>query len=92
MEKNGIRYGLNVRLNLEVKAVRIDPIEQHLIRFKNCQIQIDGQNQEVEVKRAAKIRNRGWRVVRTKDPSFVTYVKDKRISNIMFACDLEIIS
>ncbi|MEI3401712.1 MAG: hypothetical protein V8R51_05125 [Clostridia bacterium] len=46
---------MNVRLNLEVKAVRIDPIAQHLIRFKNCQIQIDGQNQEVEVKELRKL-------------------------------------
>ena len=86
-----MHYLLAITIDLEVKGVRIDPIEKHYIQYRNYAVYIDGEKQEVLVPRSERFAHNGWKKIKSEDPYFVVEMKKRKISTILFESDLRIV-
>ena len=92
MQNKGKHYLLGLKLNLEVQSVRIDPIEHEYIRFRNYSFKIDNQKMDVSIPHVGRFQRGEWKRISSQDPCFIVNMNKRRISNIVFDSDLEIIS
>ena len=86
-----MHYLLAITIDLEVKGVRIDPIEKHYIQYRNYAVYIDGEKQDVVVPRSERFVHNGWKKIKSEDPYFVVEMEKRKISTILFESDLRIV-
>lgn len=90
MKREGIRYSIDLDVDLDIKRVRIDPIEGKLIKIRNYAVEIDGKEVPVKVPALTPGLPGRLRRIRSIDPVFLVRTPAGHISHIHFESDMVI--
>lgn len=90
LRQEGMRYFIDLDVDLDVKQFRIDPIEGKHIRIRNYAVKVDGKEHRVKVPGLVPGLPGRLRRIQTTDPTFLVGPAIGHITHIHFESDIVI--